>query len=115
MDEPAFPVLPAQEPLWTQDEAIAFEVARDAINHVMSIYTSEIADEERKPHPDQALLARLDARQSELHRERVRLRLKDHAEIARVQRVYSAFVRTWNSGQGLLAAEQAAIEPPPQP
>lgn len=32
---------PAQEPLWTQDEAIAFEVARDAINHVMSIYTKE--------------------------------------------------------------------------
>jgi hypothetical protein len=105
MEQYALPVMPAQEPLWTQDEAIAFEVAREAINHVMSIYTTQIADERRKPVPDEAKIAALSARRSELHRERTDLRLKDQAKIARVRQEYGAFVRDWNSRQGQLAAE----------
>lgn len=95
----------AQKPLWTQDEAIAFEVARETINHVMSIYTAQIADERRKPVPDETKIAALSARRSELHRERTALRLKDHAEVARVSEEYGAFVRDWNRRQGQIAAE----------
>jgi len=95
----------AQKPLWTQDEAIAFEVAREAINHLMSIYTTQIADERRKLVPDEAHIARLIDRRSALHRERTALRLKDHAEVARVRQEYAALVRAWNSRQGQLAAE----------
>ncbi len=109
------PAMPALEPLWTQDEAIVFEAAREAINHVMSIYTTELADERRKVVSDKARIAALSARRSELHQERMALHLKDHAEIARVRRAYGAFVRAWNSGKGLPAAEQAAIDEPPQP
>jgi hypothetical protein len=93
-----------QQPLWTQDEAIAFEVAREAINHVMSIYTSAIADQERRPEQDTAIIASLEARLTSLHRERTALRLKDHAEIARIRKEYGAFVRAWNTRQDLLAA-----------
>ncbi len=105
MDQTAKQSAADQQPLWTQDEAIAFEVAREAINHVMSICTSEIADEERKPAPDAAVVARLEARLTSLHRERTALRLKDHGEIARIRKEYGAFVRAWNTRQDLLAAE----------
>jgi len=105
MDQTAKQPAADQQPLWTQDEAIAFEVAREAINHVMSICTSEIADEERKAEPDAAIIAALTARRSELHQERTALRLKDHAEIARIRKEYGAVVRAWNRRQDLLAAE----------
>jgi predicted transcriptional regulator len=105
MDQTAKQSAADQQPLWTQDEAIAFEVAREAINHVMSICTSEIADEERKPEPDTAIIARFETRLTSLHRERTALRLKDHAEIARIRKEYGAFVRAWNTRQDVLAAE----------
>ena len=105
MDQTANHPAADQQPLWTQDEAIAFEVAREAINHVMSICTSEIADEKRKADPDAAIVARLEARITSLHQERTALRLKDHAEIARIRKEYGAVVRAWNRRQDLLAAE----------
>lgn len=95
----------AQKPLWTQDEAVAFEVARETIGHLMSIYTSEIATEERKSEPDKALIASLEERFAALHRERAGLRLKDHANVARVTQEYGLMVRAWNHRQDMLAAE----------
>jgi hypothetical protein len=94
-----------QQPLWTQDEAIAFEVARETINHVMSICTSDLADEERRPVPDAAVVAELSARRAQLHQERTSLRLKDHAEVARITKEYGALVRARRARQASLAAE----------
>ncbi|HTJ59459.1 MAG TPA: hypothetical protein VL418_18140 [Devosiaceae bacterium] len=94
-----------QKPLWTQDEAIAFEVARETISHLLSICTSEIADEERKAKPDKVLIGRLEARFTALHQERARLRLTDHAEVARISQEYGALVHAWNRRQDTLAAE----------
>jgi hypothetical protein len=105
MEPTVLPATPAQKPLWTQDEAIAFEVAREAINHLMSICRSEIAQEERKAAPDKVVIKRLEDRFTALHQERARLRLTDHVEVARISREYGAFVRDWNSSQGQLAAE----------
>ncbi|GAB0120034.1 hypothetical protein [Acidisoma sp. 7E03] len=95
----------AQKPLWTQDEAVAFEVARETISHLMSICTSEIAEEERRAEPDKVIIARLEARFTALHQERARLRLTDHAEVARVTDEYGVQVRAWNRRQDMLAAE----------
>lgn len=105
MEPTVLPPSPAQKPLWTQDEAIAFEVARETIGHLMSICTSEIAQEERKAAPDKVVIARLEERFTALHQERARLRLADHAEVARISREYGALVRAWNRRQDMLAAE----------
>lgn len=105
MEPIVLPATPAQKPLWTQDEAIAFEVARETIGHLMSICTSEIAQEERKAAPDKVVIKRLEDRFTALHQERARLRLTDHAEVARISREYGALVRAWNRRQDMLAAE----------
>ncbi len=39
-------------PKWTQDEAIAFECARECITDFMGLYYTAIADEEEKPAPN---------------------------------------------------------------
>ena len=96
---------PLPEPLWTQDEAINFEVAREAINDVMSICTQQIGLEKRKANPDTALIEALYARRSALNQERTALRLKDHEEIARITKEYGAFARTWDAQQDSRAAE----------
>jgi hypothetical protein len=96
---------PLPEPLWTQDEAIDFEVAREAINRVMSICTHQIANEERKADPDFVVIEALSDRLANLHRQRTELRLKDHAEITRIRKEYGAIVRAWNAHQSDLAAE----------
>lgn len=93
------------EPLWTQDEAIAFEAAREAINAVMSICTRQIADEERKAEPDTTVINARESRLLTLHQERTALRVTDHAGIARVRKEYGAFVRAWKARPAPLAAK----------
>jgi len=39
---------------WTQDEAIAFECARECITDLMGIQSGLLCEEENKPSPDQA-------------------------------------------------------------
>jgi hypothetical protein len=82
---------------WTQDEAIDYECAREAITHMRAILTSQITEESRKEHPDAERLESLYAESSRLFRERAGLRVKDHAEIARVQAEYGAKIRAWNA------------------
>lgn len=36
---------------WTQEQSINFECAREAINHVIAIYSAEIYNEEKKALP----------------------------------------------------------------
>jgi len=82
---------------WTQEEAIAFECAREVITHLRAILTSQIADESSKEHPDAEKLAHLYAESSRLFRERAGLHVKDHAEVARVRSEYGALVRAWQT------------------
>jgi hypothetical protein len=79
---------------WTQDEAIAFECARECISDLMAIRSREIADEETRPRPDAARLAALEADLDRLAGERSALRGTDHAEIARIRTEYGALIRT---------------------
>jgi hypothetical protein len=73
---------------WTQDEAIAFECARECINHMIAICTGELHE-----NPSAERRAELVAERSRLAGEQRTLRLKDHAEIARIRTEYGAFIR----------------------
>jgi hypothetical protein len=84
-------------PKWSQDEAIAFECAREAISHLMAIYTARIAAQEVQRAPDDEDLAALQAERSRLARERAGLHVSSHVEIARIRAEYGAAVREWNS------------------
>jgi len=85
---------------WTQDEAIAFECARECISHLMAILTAKMASGELTPEQRE----KLSVRRSELALERTRLRLRDHANIARIREVYGRECRqstlSGEAGQG---------------
>jgi hypothetical protein len=85
------------EPKWSQDEAIAFECAREVITDLHGIFTGQIAEESGKSQPDAERLASLRAERSRLFQERAGLRVKDHAEIARVRTEYGERVRAWRA------------------
>jgi len=92
------------QPQWTQEEAIDYECAREAITHARSICYSQIYKEEAKPQPDKALLAELRAEAGRLFEERRNLDPADHAEVARVRAKCGAFVRAWNAKREAVAA-----------
>ncbi|MDY0134401.1 MAG: hypothetical protein RBS14_01780 [Atribacterota bacterium] len=80
---------------WTQDEAIAFECAREVITDLMGIQSGEIQLEENKPKPDQARIDGFKAELSRLFKERAALTVTNQPEIARVRSEYGAIVRAW--------------------
>lgn len=61
---------------WTQNEAIAFECAREVITDLRAILIGQIAEEYSKLNPDLERLASLRAERSRLFRERAGLRVK---------------------------------------
>lgn len=82
---------------WTQDEAIAFECAREVITDLRAIITGQIAEENDKEHPDTDRLSALRAERSRLFRERAGLRVQDQTAVARVRAEYGARVRSWRA------------------
>jgi len=80
---------------WTQDEAIAFEAAKECIGHWMAIHTGMIADESGKATPDAAIITRLRAKRSALAQERAGLHIDNQADIARIRADYGATIRAW--------------------
>jgi len=89
---------------WTQDEAIAYECACEAITHLRAILTGEIAKESRKPCPDEQKLNDLHAERSRLFRERAGLHVADQAKISRVRAEYGARIRSWIAEHQTMAA-----------
>ena len=96
--------VPASGPRWTQEEAIAFEVAKECIGHWLTVYSGEIADEEKKPAPSAERLDRLEAEVSRLSRERASFHVQDHVEVERVTAHYGALVRAYNDSGVFQAA-----------
>lgn len=82
---------------WTQDEAIAFECAREVITDLRAILTSQITEEANKEHPDTQRLTELRTERSRLFRERAGLRVKDHTTVSHVRAKYGARVRAWRT------------------
>jgi len=89
---------------WTQDEAIAYECACEAITHLRAILTGEIAKESRKSHPDEQRLKDLYAERSQLFRERAELHVTDQAKISRIRADYGARIRSWIAEHQAVAA-----------
>lgn len=81
---------------WTQDEAIAFEAAKECIGHWIAIQSGEIGDERAKPMPDAARLNALDAEVTRLVHERLSFHVEDHVEVARIRKHYGSLVREYN-------------------
>ena len=78
---------------WTQEEAIAFECARECITDMMAICTGRIADERHKKTPDADRLAALRAERSRVTQERASLHVHDPAAFARMCADYGALIR----------------------
>ena len=89
---------------WTQDQAIAFECAREVITDMMAIQTGLIASETEKASPDLGYLEDLRAKRSQFAQERSGLHVEDDAEIARVRQQYGAIVRNWRKTNHVIAA-----------
>lgn len=94
----------ADEILSAQEEAVAFECARECISDMMAIYTGRIAEEEAKLQPDRKHVEVMRAERSRLARERAELRLHDRTHVARVMDEYGAAVRAWRAEHKTLAA-----------
>lgn len=78
---------------WTQDEAIAFECAREVITDMMAIQTGQMAEEACKAAPDANRLASLRAERSRLAQERAALHVDDLTAVARIRTEYGTIVR----------------------
>lgn len=83
---------PMTNPKWTQDEAIAFECARECVTDLMGICSTAIADEQAEMPPNAARLAELENELVELARERAAMTVSDRERIAVIRRVYGARV-----------------------
>ena len=78
---------------WTQEQAVAFECARECITDMMGIYSTKIAEEEGKTDPDRAVLTELENELTRLARERSSLTITDDERIATVRRQYGEVIR----------------------
>lgn len=92
---------------WTQDEAIAFECAREVITDMMAICTGQISDESSKATPDADRMAKLRAERSKLSQERAALHIADQLDIARIRTNYGAIVRAWREDHRAVVAHLA--------
>lgn len=81
------------KPEYTQDQAIAFECAREAITDLMAIYTMRIED--AKNSGDRVLATGLTGDRSGLAQERANLHVHDADTIATVRKIYGRRIRAW--------------------
>ncbi len=72
------------------DEAMACEAAKASIGNWIAILSNEIQDERAKATPNVSRLRALNTEVSRLVRERLALRIGDHAEITRIRSRYNA-------------------------
>jgi hypothetical protein len=83
------------KPKWTQEQAIAFESARECITDMMGICSAAIAEEEARPSPSGTRLAQLEADLASLARERATLTVSDGDRVAVIRSAYGARVREY--------------------
>lgn len=78
---------------WTQEQAIAFESARECITALMSILTAQLADEEALHGPESPRAKVINDRITVLFKERAALLPTDVDAVGRARREYGAEVR----------------------
>lgn len=84
---------------WTQEQAIAYECARELIGHVIAIYSANIDEALGRPTPDMALVNTLRKDRADCARERDALRVTDDVGVANVRDLYGAMIRGYHSTQ----------------
>lgn len=89
---------PFNKPLWTQDEAIAYECAREVINDMVSICSNLISQEEKKNTPDLKRIQELDLRVSALFKERNAMSWHDQEIVAKIRSKYGSKIRAYREG-----------------
>ncbi|MFZ5528740.1 MAG: hypothetical protein ACOZE7_18955 [Pseudomonadota bacterium] len=77
-------------PLWSQEEAIAYECAREYLSDVMGLYSQQLDGEEARCDPKADHMDWLRAEIARLGELRRQLRVKDHKEVAEIRAVYGA-------------------------
>lgn len=83
-----------QYPLWTQDQAIAYEAARDAINDVLAGYSAQIGEASRSGTPaDLARIAWLEMRTDQAIEIMRSLSVTDTRNVNQVRQEFSAIFR----------------------
>ena len=80
-------------PKWTQEEAIAYECARDYLGEVLGIYSGELEAEEARERPRQDRVAWLEGEITRLGKVRRQLRVSDHEVIAEIRKTFGALLR----------------------
>lgn len=88
---------------WTQTQSIAYECAREAITHLMAIYTGQIYEEKKKAKPDIERIAELGNLRTKLIDVRRSIRATDDAQVAQIRAEYGALVRAWTTERHALA------------
>jgi hypothetical protein len=82
---------------WTQEEAIAFECARECITDMMAICSGQLAEERASKAPDVARILSLETDLVQLSQERVNLRGTQTDEIACVRASYGMAIRAYRA------------------
>lgn len=92
------PLIPKNKPLWTRDEAIAFECAREAMNDMVGICSTKIAEEKCNPAPDLRRIEVLHHTRLNFMKERDGVRWYDRDVIAKIRKEYGAKIRAYREG-----------------
>lgn len=79
-------------PLWSQEQAIAYEVALEAINDVIAGYSEQIALEEACPSPNIARIAWLEMRTDQAVSVHHSLNVYDDSNVQQTISEFSAIV-----------------------
>jgi hypothetical protein len=85
----------SNKPLWTQEESIAYECAREVINGMVGICSHLIAQEEKKDNPNLERIQQLDTKIAELFKERSTIDLHDKVTIAKIRMEYGSKIRAY--------------------
>ena len=80
-------------PKWTQDQAIAYEAALEAINDVIAGYSEQLAQEQDRAPRNAARIAWLEMRTDQAEATRHALNVADDANVRQTLLEYSAIVR----------------------
>ena len=86
-------------PLWTQDQAIAFEAALEAVNDVIAGYSEQIADEQASPAPNANRIAWLEMRTDQAVSVHRSLNVCDDSNVQQAISEFSAIVRARDEGR----------------
>jgi hypothetical protein len=91
-------------PKWTQDQAIAYEAALEAINDMIAGYSEQIAMEEQRIAPSASRIAWLEMRTDQATDVMDSLNVTDTENVRQVLIEYNAMVRARDAAEAVRIA-----------